>query len=451
MKRIVLSNEGARYSVHVGAILIGLVFIGAFGYISRIYFYHTIMLYVYGLFAVLLCTYFFKLHDRLSLPWPVVPIAAYMIWTSAVHDLSRSKDYLILFLTCTLILTIRLSMRSMEKLFKCISVAGTIFSLSIIWQRITPGIYYKFYRLIATSMSLERAKAYVASERAFTGFVGESAWACLCVATAISCTFVSLFFYKSSKRNLSLKIFMLGIMYVSIILTNRRAFILSVPAVLGAIWIYFMLRDKENKKKLIALAIIMLGLVMMYFVFLPIIMKILTQGGKGIQLSKREIYWDLAFKIFRKDPLFGQGPRSFDFYYIAMTQRDLQFAGAHNCYIQMLAEFGIVGTVMYVFFIVFMGVKSLRIAVTCLRENKTEIGFFAFTALVMQAFYVMMALSESAFFLPQALIMYFMFINVIQNCSVMSDKAERRKSHSLDELIFYPRVRSFLGRFRITR
>ena len=72
-------------------------------------------------------------------------------------------------------------------------------------------------------------------------------------------------------------------------------------------------------------------------------MDILASGkgrnyGAAVDLSNRELFWAIAFKMFKTSPIFGHGMMAYDNYYNDFFNHDYTFAGAHNSYFQLFAD-----------------------------------------------------------------------------------------------------------------
>ena len=405
-----------RKNVNVAAIaLITLSLVGAFGYVGTFYPYSHISIYVQCLFLVFFVSYVVKMYARLSIPKIMIALALFMIISSIFLNFQRAYNYLFLILTCTFILSVKLNIRELDIIFKWIYAIGILYGFTIIWQWLLPGTYYPVLKIVTTEALYNQALNNYANDNAYTGFACESVWACLCTSTSIAINFAYIFF-KKKENNVFRRICMIGIMYFAILLTDRRSFILMIPVLMFGIGVFLLLKSKRAFFKVAAGGLSIFVLFLLYFFLFDVISDVLTGGGSGIQLSKREVYWELALRMFSNHPLIGNGLGSYDVLYRDMSGRILSFAGAHNCYLQMLAEFGVIGTSLFIAVIINMLIKTIRMTTICVKERDETIGFYISTALFIQAVFILLALSESPFFLPQALIMYFVFINIVQNC-----------------------------------
>lgn len=407
-------------SITIKSLLMALTFVCAFGYIGRMYHYYEETIYIHAFLMVFIICYVLGLYKRKTITKAILPLLLFIIISAIAINFARAERYLVLILCCTFILTVKLDKDTLEQLIKMVSIVGFIFALSVIWQWLSPDTYYPVLRYISTDISYERAQYYLNSSSAYTGFACESSAACLCISSAICCNFTYLFFREERHNYTVIKIVSILIMYFAIFLCQRRMFMLSIPAILAVMGTYFLMRSKKAIHKLLGVAVAFAIAALLYFILFDDIYNVLTKGGTKIQLSNREAYWELAMRMFRESPWFGKGLRSYDEYYIEMSGRDLSFAGAHNSYLQMLAEIGIIGTACYIGFILYTLLKTIKTSVKYLRNDNRKTGQYVMVSLLMQIVIIVLAMSESPFFLPQSLVMYFLFVNISLNCQELS-------------------------------
>jgi O-antigen ligase len=224
-----------------------------------------------------------------------------------------------------------------------------------------------------------------------------------------------------NKKSITLILF--AITYFAIFLSGRRAFILFFPAVLVGVTLYLLLNKRNRSAIIIALSSFILLFILFYFYLYDIVINILTRGsGTTIALSNREIYWDLALRLFGESPLWGKGMRSYDYYYNILSGRNIIFAGAHNCYLQMLAEIGLIGMILFCGLIFLMIAKTALSTVKCMRSNLNQIGQILMGALLMQCMFVCAGLSEAVFFAPFSCILFFILLGISNNSVYMCEQ-----------------------------
>ena len=148
---------------------------------------------------------------------------------------------------------------------------------------------------------------------------------------------------KHKIANISLLIFL----FCTEFLVAKRG-----PTLFLLITLFIVLFVKETNvsrkiiksSKYICLVII---LFILAYIFIPgvenMVIRILTPNNSDDVSSGRFYLYGLAFKMFLKNPLFGQGWGSFLDQVTGTT-----YQGVHNDYLQLLAELGIVGFIIFI-------------------------------------------------------------------------------------------------------
>lgn len=154
---------------------------------------------------------------------------------------------------------------------------------------------------------------------------------------------------------------------IALMMTGKRTlFIIPIVALL----IYVMLFSKNNK--FIKLAGVGLGIsafIIIAYTIIPeaslIIDRIINSGGDV--LSGRENFWNYAMDMFHQNPFFGRGFMSFNDF---VFNQGFRYYGerwnyqAHNVYIQLLGETGIIGCGVIITLIVILIIKAISLAKT---------------------------------------------------------------------------------------
>lgn len=349
-------------------------------------------------------------------PEAVVMVVFFGLLTTFLNFPNSLSGYII-FLCGVLFMALKYENSELNLSIKMIIAIGVFYALTMIWQYLLPSSFYSVLKHLVATEQYENAVYYLKGGD-YTGFACESIRACFCIAPA-SCALFSRFFFKDTRRKGLVKnIILFCITYIGIYLSGRRAFILSFPAILIGIMIVLLLRNKKTVYKAIGIFILIVVIAVVYLGVYDIVLGILTNGtGGSIELSNRSKYWDIAISMFQKNPLFGNGLRSYDYEYNLFSGRNLSFAGAHNCYLQMLAEGGIVGTVIFFGFVLINLHRTLKNAISAIRYNYSEIGQYVLFSLLMQFVFVCVALSEAVFFAPYSALIYFIVLNFNENAS----------------------------------
>jgi O-antigen ligase len=156
------------------------------------------------------------------------------------------------------------------------------------------------------------------------------------------------------KEQLFLFVFAIILMIICIIFTGSRGGILSLLGVLGFIGMSLYLgKDKAETSKTNKLAIFAGALALLFVILGAVIflgadsslMRGIGGASGGDFSTGRTHFWQTALQMFFNYPIFGVGLDSFG---VAFTRFDtwngtFRIEQAHNDYLQVLAETGIIG------------------------------------------------------------------------------------------------------------
>jgi putative inorganic carbon (HCO3(-)) transporter len=222
------------------------------------------------------------------------------------------------------------------------------------------GIYQHF-----THKDFIRHRPIVFVNRIYTTFPTPNDFGCYLV-TVIPFLIVTFF------AKLRTKIFKFAIVGLFLLLFTCLILSVSRGAWLGFVasilFLGFWLRS-------VALFFLLLGTFLFAFkqIFPPLIrtrmsnlfnlfdMDILTDGGS----IERKIFWHTGWRMFLSSPLIGVGIGTFMFNYKKFLAEDYLYGPfyAHNCYLQIAAETGIVGLFAFLLILIlffFFGIKTLN-------------------------------------------------------------------------------------------
>lgn len=335
------------------------------------------------------------------------------LFFNAFLNISKSFFYLMLFIFCTIVLKRRLNLHNILLVKKILCMVSKVLSLSIITQAFFPTIFYKIAKIwFFYSNQYDMVYKTDIFSHHYSGLMYEVSYSAVILAIGICIFFAEL---MTKKNNKIINIFFIIVAYFAIYLTGKRSFILIIPVTLMMYWFIFNIK-KINMTRLLLILIIISIFIYMSEDIILLIINILKKGQSNIQLSSRERYWKLAITMFKDNPIIGQGINSFDVYFnqSGIKEKYYNFAGAHNSYLQILAELGIVGFILYFILIsknMYKGVKRLLLSIKKDDNKVTCELIFALSGLTCMFIY---ALSGNVFYQPQQLVTLFFLIAVIQ-------------------------------------
>ena len=159
---------------------------------------------------------------------------------------------------------------------------------------------------------------------------------------------------NKKKKNHNLKICIISLL--ALLLTTKRAHLIFSIATLLFIYYLYLRGNKISKLfYILFVAIIILSLFFILSDFVPVITEVLDRFTEQDDISNgRFAYWSQAIDIFKEHKLFGIGWLQYSYFNIDGT-------GAHNCYIQLLCETGIIGFSIFIFAILFSFISSIKL------------------------------------------------------------------------------------------
>ena len=117
--------------------------------------------------------------------------------------------------------------------------------------------------------------------------------------------------------------------------------------------------------------------------------------GEDDSTLERLAMWDLAIKKFKEAPLLGNGLWSYRFFYkqelgayFHPYEEKYQYLNAHNVYLQLLCETGIIGFGLYMASISLTLYKTIKNAKRIMLLDEYYLRYAVIFSLVFQLFYI---------------------------------------------------------------
>ena len=187
-----------------------------------------------------------------------------------------------------------------------------------------------------------------------------------------------------------------GIMFLTgmaaLVFNGTRGAWIAVAITSGILLLYYMFRSKRNLIVGIVLIAVCSGILVNNSAFMHRVSTI--TNNKYQSNSERLLMWESAWNMFKDHPILGVGLGQYkDNYqqkYISSKVKEPNLAHAHNNFMQMLAENGMVGFIGFITmfayiighnFIMFLNSKNIyslaicAVAITLLLQGLTEFNF----------------------------------------------------------------------------
>lgn len=177
------------------------------------------------------------------------------------------------------------------------------------------------------------------------GLVGNYQFAGMMMSVSFSVILID--YYFSRKK---INIFGLGITFLALMTSGKRSFTLLAAA--AYILIFSFTKDKKKTKKFLMLTSLLLVIVLLAYLFIPsvrLVFERFVEYTGDETYNGRTYYWEAARQIYHNNKLTGIGMGCFSAYFDVYFHRlgNSVAYDAHNIYMQMIAELGIIGTGLF--------------------------------------------------------------------------------------------------------
>lgn len=266
-------------------------------------------------------------------------------------DSSQTNAYMRLFVCIFIMALIDLPDNSTNLFIRLCNLFSIIVGISIIAEAFIPNLICERLWFIATLShnqdilySIQKAVA----DGMHSGFACEKSAAAFIMNIGLSCEAATYFTNNKLKRT---DIVSVIILVIGLLLTGKRM-LLAVPVIIFTVMLLFSKRRNKSATLLLSLALV----IAIVFIALNVMPKSIVVFDRFTMyeddtLRGRDLLWTYALLIFKSNPLIGCG---FGAYNTLASSLGLTTGSgaiwstnAHNIYIQLLAETGIIGTLLF--------------------------------------------------------------------------------------------------------
>lgn len=277
---------------------------------------------------------------------------------------SRFED-LFFFILCVLFLFFAktVDIHNYLPTFKLIKFAGIFFSLGNILQIFFLDKYYQLYFPLF-SFDFQTSISRQLRHGMYMGFTSQTVVTAVYLIMALGLTYS---FWQSEKFTWRKTVYIL-IITISLLLTGKRGPVLFMCVAFVCTGYMFEQKGRKVIKILKYVMITLVLFVFLYFLVLPFL------GDTGNSLSRlfgtlfgnddvdisngRFVLYELAWKLFKSNPFLGIGWGNFN----KMAAVLLNFDGhAHNMYLQLLCETGIIGFTVFITALASVLIMSIKL------------------------------------------------------------------------------------------
>ncbi|SHK76170.1 O-antigen ligase family protein [Desulforamulus aeronauticus] len=392
-----------------------------FGYIGLFTRYR----YIPAIAALIIIIFMFIAHQypirKNNKLWGLTLI--YITVSMVFFNIGTGYQYIIIFVLGFLILMLCKDYRFYLKLLKLLEIISFVFAISTIVNSFYPNLIINVFGYMLTYTQQVTIITNI-SHGGYPGLAGEVSFNVFCISVGF-CIAATRAILNDEKK--ALNISKLLLMFYAVILTNKRSLIMILPFVMVCVFIMVSYKGKSNVRKILLIMMMFLIPILHGLYLGDIIEQLLNKGGTTVALSNREWFWKIAYEMIESKPLFGHGINTYDVYYnLYKTKEDyVYFAGAHNSYLQLIAELGYAGGGIYIISILSSLYQTFTTFIKSIRRGSHEEQMLITASIGMQLICIAYAMSENPFYQPQQLFVYFLFVGLAMNVKRQQMKSRK--------------------------
>lgn len=335
-------------------------------------------------------------------------ILGYMVLNVLQSETLLKSGYFTLLLFSTImIIFIKWNSSAIAFYMKWIERLLFFFCLTIYLNWIIKGLMTNILSFIVISDSSRRVLVSEIAAGQYSGILAERSCASVAAVLGMGLSFAK---YLADNKRERKHLLLVCYYFLALILTGKRS-----PIIIVVVAIVCALLMVRYSNKGIRLPFMILGvavsayLVAMYFPPVQaIIQRTQTLFDNDMALNGRDVLWSLAMKMYHENPWFGTGINSFNTKFSAWgIWGNAWGSHAHNTYIQLLGETGIIGCILFVLLFVGTLVMSIRLVQTKDLYRYKDLNLIAIFAFFIEIFWLGYGLSGNPFYYLEQRVMYF--------------------------------------------
>lgn len=255
------------------------------------------------------------------------------------------------------------------------------------------------------------------------GMVGSYQFAGMMMSISFGIMLINYYFNNN-------KIDMIGIVLTLIALftSGKRAF--TLLAIVAYILVAKMNNGPKKRKKFILLTCLMILAVIVTYFMVPSVRLVIERFQEYVgdtSYNGRTYYWEAAGQIFVNHKLTGIGMGCFSQYFDSFYHRlgNLEAYDAHNVYIQLAAELGIIGEGLFLLLFTMSLVKTLNMFKNPIIKEDRESMYVLICSLFLQTWFVVYCMTGNPLYGAGQCFFYFASISMMMSVNRRFKEHER--------------------------
>ena len=279
---------------------------------------------------------------------------------------------------------------------KIMRVFSVVYSLATILFVFTPSFYIgTVTRLFGRYQSTAIQQYNSGSIPGLTANCSTNAmYLCIGLGVSFSCIFSLLAEGKTFSRSIiKRELIIIGIQVIALLLTGKRGPILFL--VMSFFVLYLVYSSRQKVTRWFKAALLLVILIATFFItisFVPALgrfyYRMIELWEDGNLLIGRDFYYESAFEQFLSHKLFGIGWGGMEIEISNITWNNVAY-NVHNIYLQLLAERGVIGFLLYIIFFASNLWNSLKYTAKQITTNRFNFLMPMLFSCFMQTFFVL--------------------------------------------------------------
>ena len=323
------------------------------------------------------------------------------------------------------------------KILTVFYVICAVIAFSIIISAVVPNCMLNYFWFIVNPTRSAEITRVINNELAigaYSGFAREKAEAAYIMNVGMAIIFAKYFSYgKLAKKD----IFMLLVFLGALMLTGKRTLFIIAFAAFAVFMLLSNLKGKTFKTiSILIIAICVLFVVLMFIPKAANIFERFLDRENVESLGNRSSLWVYMTMMIAEFPIFGAGMGSYNQYAfdhgLRVGDNKWSFNG-HNSYLQVLSELGIVGSAIFLLFVIAAFVYTIN-SIKKL-SNDRDAGYMSYFSLYIQIMMIIYALTGNPIYTRQILFLWFFAIGMVMylNRNSESITQENRKILNMEK------------------
>lgn len=339
------------------------------------------------------------------------------------YNIKHSYIYILMFVSFFIIsILFQRDKNFFEKLINAVLGCSIILAVSILLSIVIPNFMENYFSfLMPTNQGSIEIMRGELKQGIYSGLAFERAYAAAELTLGICVIYSKIINEKKIKNS---QLFILILLFVALFSTGKR--MLLLVNVFNLIVIFLLNMKKENVRKFLKVSIPLifaLIIILMKFESVGKVFERLTDKNSANTMQLRNsYYWVYCFDMFENKPLTGYGINTFVDYLSNNSSNEIIY-NAHNIYIQLLGECGVIGLLVFIILFLTILYESVKTLIFY-RKMKYDTKLINFSILL-QLVFLIYGLSGNTLYYYCQLLFYFVAVWILNNLKVYgSEKFE---------------------------